>query len=405
MQKIRPSPREARSLVHLSLAQHQGMNADTNFQPIGDNPDSHTEFAAVGNVPPAHSFGSISQLPAMDPETNLQLPVTTLDSGPSLTAIGDSSAQGSRPESRQSGPKGPGSDPIQTSTNGTNLPEAYKSPFDTAEEFLNTKLFQKFDKIQKHLHWAGFPGNYGTFSSLRTNKGRQFKRVNDHGLHLLWKNETQYIKPLPSCFGRILPDFGKLKPCLRGLFHSYTKLIVTEFDFDLAIEERLLPKSFMDENGWDLWQAHAAAYDAYVDLENRMQTDADLPKFHPRYHFGSLRLPRLNAIMWLTRPGGQSHFHQIEDPLFGFWRTYGAYIALIFVYFSLALTAMQVALAADEKPDWLVSSFKYSSWAIIVLIIAQIPLFVIISLFWIFTTTAISPRFLAIMFSNKKYRS
>ena len=119
----------------------------------------------------------------MDPETNLQLPVTTLDSGPSLTAIGDSSAQGSRPESRQSGPKGPGSDPIQTSTNGTNLPEAYKSPFDTAEEFLNTKLFQKFDKIQKHLHWAGFPGNYGTFSSLRTNKGRQFKRVNDHYGH------------------------------------------------------------------------------------------------------------------------------------------------------------------------------------------------------------------------------
>ena len=165
---------EARSPVHLSLTQRLGMNAATNFQPIGNNPDSYSEFAAVGNVALTHDLGSISQLPAMGPEINLQRPVTTLDSGPSLTAIGDSSAQGSHPDSRQSGSKGPGLDLIHTSTNDTNL----------AEEFLNTKLFKKFDKIQKHLHWAGFPSNYGTFSSLRTNKGRQFKRVNDHGLHL-----------------------------------------------------------------------------------------------------------------------------------------------------------------------------------------------------------------------------
>ena len=51
---------EARSPVHLSLTQRLGMNAATNFQPIGNNPDSYSEFAAVGNVALTHDLGSIS---------------------------------------------------------------------------------------------------------------------------------------------------------------------------------------------------------------------------------------------------------------------------------------------------------------------------------------------------------
>lgn len=59
---------------------------------------------------------------------------------------------------------------------------------------------QQFDKTYKHLHWARFLGNYGTLSSLETNKGRRLKRANDHSLNLAWKYDTQYLKPLPSCF-------------------------------------------------------------------------------------------------------------------------------------------------------------------------------------------------------------
>jgi hypothetical protein len=335
----------------------------------------------------ADNSGSRSQALATDTKINLQPPTVTLDLDPYLAAIG---------KVTDSYLTAIGKVSTENSSSGSRASEqeGLEDPYNTEEQYLQTPLFQQFDKIREYLHWAGFRGYYRSLSNLRTNKGRQFERVDEHGLHLVWKNETQYIKPLPSCFNPAAPDatpdFRKLKPCLRGLFHSYMKLIWSEFDFDLAIEECLLPESFKGHGGWDLWQGYRAAYQTYVALE----TDAEPSKIHHRYEFGPLRLPRLNAIMWLTRPDGRSHFHQIEDPLFSFWRNYGAYIALIFVYLSLALSAMQVALIADLKPDWLVSSFRYASWAIIVLIIAQVPLFVTISLFWIFTTTAISPRFI-----------
>lgn len=283
---------------------------------------------------------------------------------------------------------------------------------DGVEESLNTILFLQYAEIFKFLPWAGFPGNYSSLSKLKNDRGRQFVRVDDHGLHLVWKNTIQYIKPLPSCFGADTLDFDRMGPCCRGIFHSYTKLIRTEFDFDLAIEERLLPPIFKRRDGWNRWKQHIKRYDAiefpqlpgHIDAWAREQQL--LMSCHRRYQYGSLRLPRLNYIMWFIRPNKRNYFHNTEDPMSVFWQKYGGFLVLVLGYVSVALSAMQVVLRAssppalDQVPGWVGTSFKWFAFGIIFLLLGQIPIYVLGSLFWILTNSALSTTFISVLLGD-----
>jgi hypothetical protein len=88
--------------------------------------------------------------------------------------------------------------------------------------------------------------------------------VNDPGLHLTWKDSTQYVKPLPPCFGS--PDIIARQPRLnengllgleyaRGFFYSYTQIIKSQCDYDVVLDLAILPESWRSTSGWKSWQA------------------------------------------------------------------------------------------------------------------------------------------------------
>jgi hypothetical protein len=247
--------------------------------------------------------------------------------------------------------------------------------FDNEEHNLKTRLFEQFSYISDHLHWAGLPGYYVTLTEIGISR-REIIRVDDHGLHLVWRDNIQFVKPLSSCFA----DFDgteNLQMCTRGFLYSYTRLIKSELDFAIAVKCELLPKPFdtHDGEGWAKWQRIRRNYFGKEDSEGKLPNGC-----HERYRYGRLRLDRLNMIMWFVRPG-RTYFFDPRNVVYTFYQSYSEWLIATFVYLALVLTAMQVFLQASSNPDWLTNTCKYFGYTVTLLIIVQFPLYILIQVF------------------------
>lgn len=177
-------------------------------------------------------------------------------------------------------------------------------------------------------------------------RGRTITITEKPGLHLVWVSGRVFVKPLPkyllshafwqhylvSAHSPIAePMREQLAQAARGFLRSYAYLVQHKSDFVLATQEetRLIPEgiTFTD---FIRFIARCRVSDKHVS---------------PRYHFGELRLTRLN--FWAKFILFKSHYHKVE------WQ-YGAYFArfygpilFIFAVFSLLLSAMQVVLAVQ----------------------------------------------------------
>jgi hypothetical protein len=138
-----------------------------------------------------------------------------------------------------------------------------RSPSDNPaidDDFFHSPLFDLYDRIFRWLVIAGLKHRYYPLWELAL-KGRNLVVVNDPGLHLIWKDGLQYIKPLPPCFGH--PDIittlsangGKALEHARGFFHSYTKIIQSKCDYDIAIKLGLLPDPWLSTPGMEGWES------------------------------------------------------------------------------------------------------------------------------------------------------
>lgn len=167
-------------------------------------------------------------------------------------------------------------------------------------------------------------------------------------LHLLKFSNKLFVKPLPEWI--LCSDFwlqylcadGELHKSACGFLLSYVWLITTPLDLKIAHDQTLLP-SFIT---WHRWKEFVRGFFGKVDMDT-------LHQVNKRYQFGDLRLGRINSI-YRTR-FFSTHF--VRGYLYGynryvvFFQRNFSWILIVFVFFSLVLSAMQVGTGLKELED------------------------------------------------------
>jgi hypothetical protein len=209
-------------------------------------------------------------------------------------------------------------------------------------------------------------------------KGRDIAPCEDPRLHLVWQGDKIYIKPLPVCLLNHefwtrylhLPESKELhasssssdsvtsnfdRSVAVGFLRSYAFLIRHHLDFVIAKESHLIPND-VDWINWSKFINHF-----------RSLGDDHVAK---RYHYGQLRLSRLNWVVRLFRPWHASTWWFYEIPHWSITEYITrATIPLLFLFatISLALSSMQVVLSVPTDRLWFMrpdeSGLRYMSRA------------------------------------------
>ena len=174
--------------------------------------------------------------------------------------------------------------------------------------------------------------------------------VNEHpGLHLLWYYEKIFVKPIPAYFySQAFWDYlatadENVYKAAVGFMRSYTFLIQFPIDFVEAVRVGLIPPKENNGNG----NGKELIFPTYEEFCNFIEPFSHIrdPSVNRRYHYGELRLTRINraAIFKMKL----AYFH-----IYPQWGSFLAHILApvitIFAVASVALNSMQVALAALE---------------------------------------------------------
>jgi hypothetical protein len=223
------------------------------------------------------------------------------------------------------------------------------------------------NRLYSYLWLAGLPAKYTRPLHQHKVLGRDIVITEQMRLHLTWIDSNIFFKPIPRALlnyqffqDHILCNEDIYFQAMEFLY-TYIRSIQHESDFDLALEEKLLPLG----TTWTTWLA----------FTKNFPTD-QVRKRRTRWDFGELRIWRLNIIAkvfyfrplrgWITLTRDTSvHFT-------GFF----ALIAALFAVLSVTLSAFQVAMS----PDWKASAVETTGYwlAIVCLIcVAGLVLFII----------------------------
>lgn len=193
-------------------------------------------------------------------------------------------------------------------------------------------------------------------------RGRNVVLTEEPGLHLVWFDDKVFIKPMPKyllsyAFWKVYliephPTISKdqqneIKRAVLGFMRTYAYLIRHRSDFDLATKDdhRLLPKNMK----FSAFIRFIAAFESLGDDE-----------VSARYHFGQLRLSRLN--FWIKILLGRFTYQKVHGQYGAYFGSFFNSFLFIFAILSVLLSAMQVALAVGQPlEDGLWSVFAYAS--------------------------------------------
>ncbi|KAI9775708.1 MAG: hypothetical protein M1816_005777 [Peltula sp. TS41687] len=216
------------------------------------------------------------------------------------------------------------------------------------------------DELYTRLWWVARKSG-GSIDPLNRQrvKGRDIVPTEDPKLHLVWHHDKIYVKPIPVCllnheFWTIYlpPSVDTTSSCKDaaqagakdlapkfdrsvavGFLRSYAYLVQHRLDLILAREHHLIPID-IDWIRWSTFIAHLRHID---------DDQAAL-----RYHYGQLRLSRLNWAVRIFRPRSTttSWFYEIPHWSISLYLE-RAIAPLIFAFasLSLVLSSMQVALS------------------------------------------------------------
>lgn len=232
---------------------------------------------------------------------------------------------------------------------------------DDIDTFLKQDLdVSRLNRIHGYLWMAGRPLNARDLVKQKM-MGYEIVLTEQADLHLLRASTRVLLKPLPEyilCF-----DFWTKYLCKSreqhkracGLLLSYMWLICSRHDLRIAHDSHLLPSGIT----WAQWKA------LITDFYNHVDVNA-LDQVNERYQFGELRLQRINSIYRVRF----FFTHFIRGYLYGynryvpfFQRNFG-WILVVFIYFSLILSAMQVGLAIPFLGDS--HAFQSASYGFVV---------------------------------------
>jgi hypothetical protein len=213
------------------------------------------------------------------------------------------------------------------------------------EEFLERDLdLSRLNVIHGHLWMAGRPMRA---RPLHRHKMMSFDILHTQqmDLHLLKFSNKLILKPLPewilsaSFWTSYLCSSSTLHEAACGFLLSYVWLITTPIDLKIAHDHSLLPNCIT----WAWWKDFVTEFFGNVDINT-------LHQVNKRYQFGELRLSRINSIY-------RSRFfttHFVRGYLYGynryvvFFQRNFSWILIVFVFFSLVLSAMQVGTSLKE---------------------------------------------------------
>lgn len=205
----------------------------------------------------------------------------------------------------------------------------------------------RLNEIHDHLWLAGRPMCARPLHR-QAMLGRELVITEQVDLHMVRQESRIFLKPLPEFL--LSADFWTthlckdtdLHECASGFLLSYVWLVCSKSDLRIAQRRGLLDS----EITWEDWRSFTRNILTSIDTTT-------LKGVNQRYHYGELRLSRLNWIyrmsskkLSLTRVvrGYMYEYNQYSD----FARRNFAWVIVVFVYISIVLTAMQVGLATDR---------------------------------------------------------
>jgi hypothetical protein len=261
--------------------------------------------------------------------------------------------------------------------------------------FLKEDLdLSRLNRIHGHLWMAGRP--------MRARPLHRYKMMSydvlytqQMDLHLLHFSSKLMIKPLPEWI--LCAEFWKDHLCADAELHksacgfllSYVWLLTTPLDLKIAHDLSLVP-SFIT---WHWWK------DLVADFLNVEEGNVDintLAQVNKRYQFGDLRLGRINSTYRIR----YFHTHFVRGYLYGynryvvFFERNFSWILIVFVFFSLVLSAMQVGTGLRELEDnhaFLRASYVFVVFSMVsVVAVLALVCFIFIVIFLVNMVLAIS---------------
>jgi len=258
-------------------------------------------------------------------------------------------------------------------------------------------LTTKLNTLAPHL-WLVATQSSSSISPLHKQKilGREIILTDTTDLHLIWHYSRIFLKPLPRyllshAFWRFLcspspssssqPQSGSasgsastsdqevLLPSIIGFVRSYSYLIQSETDFRLAQSHHLVPSEIN-------FESFSRFIKRFRELPDDMAS--------PRFHFGELRLTRLN--FWSGVFLRQRHYFNVARQYETYFERFFAPLLFAFGTLSVVLSAMQVALAAVAMAemeglgawDRFVGVSKWTSVMAIIMVVAVVGWLVLV---------------------------
>lgn len=245
--------------------------------------------------------------------------------------------------------------------------------FEDIWRHLETSLLtRKLNSLAPHL-WLVATQSSSSITALHKQKvlGREIIVTDTADLHLVWYHSKIFIKPLPryllsrAFWGYVFADrhfptrenrSKQLHAATLGFMRTYCHLIRSEADFYLAKGHGLIPENIDAGSFARFIKNFSVILDAQVS---------------PRFHFGELRLTRLN--LWSAMLLRQTHYFNISRQYDTYFSRFFQPLLFAFGTFSVLLSAMQVALSTGdawdrEQPGW-ATFMSVSKWTSIVTII------------------------------------
>jgi hypothetical protein len=214
--------------------------------------------------------------------------------------------------------------------------------------FLQTDLrTPKLNRVHRYLWLAGLPQPARPLHRQRL-LGRAIHLTEIPDEHLIWHDNYILIKPVPEYL--LSYEFWKHELChdeslhrsACGLLLSYVWIVRSRSDFNIACEIGVLPP----DTEWSAWRLVVRSIVGSIGVQPLRQVD-------DRYRYGELRLSRLNSLYRVGAAGFSKrnlvvgYMSSSQRYTTFFERNFGWLLA-VFVYLTVILSALQVALATDR---------------------------------------------------------
>ena len=216
-----------------------------------------------------------------------------------------------------------------------------------ATDSLATYLAWELDlsRLAAIHQWLPLAGRQGPARSLHKHAmvGLQLVLTQDVSLHLLWQGNLMYLKPLPmflldqDFWREHLCNDAKLHQEACGLLLSYVWLVTQESDLCIAHTTGLIPPWLQ----WTDWVTLTRSFLTVINHRSLEQVDR-------RYLYGTLRLGRVNWIYRLTGRDVMRGYLYGYNRYSTFLKANFAWMAVVFLYMTVVLSAMQVGLATEQ---------------------------------------------------------